>query len=341
MNLNEALETYRVALDAELRSTLDRGDLPLYHMLRYHLGWVDRDGRPSAGSGGKALRPAIFFLACEAAGGDWRSCLPAAAALELVHGFSLIHDDIQDNDLERRHRPTVWAIWGKEQAINAGDAMHVVASQAILRMVDRGALPAKVVAAADLLHVACLRMIEGQFLDLEQEARLDTTPDEYFDIVAKKTGALLECSAHLGAFFGTDDPGAIERLCAFGRWIGRAFQIRDDVLGIWGSADVLGKSTESDIRRKKKSLPAIYGLSQSTGADGAEIRRIYALPELTDADVETVLGILDRVGAKDYADRLTAEAHERALAALDGLPMDPDIAGRLRELAEFLGGREY
>lgn len=341
MDLAESFQTYRVELDRELRLALDRGDLPLYRMLRYHLGWVDPEGRPAEGSGGKALRPALCFLACEAAGGDWRSCVPAGAALELVHGFSLIHDDIQDGDLERRHRPTVWALWGVSQAINAGDAMHVTGPLSLLRMIDRGVPAEKVVRATRFFHEACLQMIEGQYLDLEQESRLDTTPDEYFAIVAKKTGALLACSAHLGAYFGTDDVLVVERLREFGRWIGRAFQVRDDVLGIWGSAEVLGKSTQSDIRRKKKSLPVIYALSTATGADRRELERIYRVPEMAGRDVETVLAILDRVGARAYADGQTALAHEQALAALDGVALDPSAAVRLHELAEFLGGREY
>ena len=341
MNLATSLQAYRVELDRELRAALDRDDLPFYDMLRYHLGWVDPEGRPAGGSAGKALRPTLCFLACEAVGGDWRTCLPAGAAIELIHGFSLIHDDIQDGDRERRHRPTVWAVWGVPQAINAGDAMHVIGALTLLRMSDRGVPPEKVVIAGKLFHRACLRMIEGQYLDLVQEVRLDTTPDDYFAMVAKKTGALLECSAYLGAYFGCDDSVKIERLREFGRAIGRAFQVRDDVLGIWGSAEVLGKSTESDIRRKKKSLPVVYALAHATGPSRQELERIYRLPELTDRDVQTVLAILDEVRARDYAEAQTDAAHEEAREAIAGLELEPSARARLDELAEFLGGRQW
>ena len=341
MDLASCLQTYRVELDRELRAALDRDNLPFYNMLRYHLGWVEPDGQPAGGSSGKALRPTLCFLACEAVGGDWRVCLPAGAAIELIHGFSLIHDDIQDGDRERRHRPTVWAIWGVAQAINAGDAMHVIGAMTLLRMIDRGAPPEKVVIAAGLFHQACLRMIEGQYLDLAQESRLEITPEDYFDVVAKKTGALLECSTNLGAYFGCDDIVKIERLREFGRAIGRAFQVRDDVLGIWGSAEVLGKSTQSDIRRKKKSLPVVYAFVQSTGASRQELERIYQLPTLTDRDVQTVLTILDEVRARDYAEAQTAAAHEEAREAIEDLDLNPSARARLDELAEFLGGRQW
>jgi geranylgeranyl diphosphate synthase type I len=142
--LPAAFIRYREALDAKLRSLLTSGLPPgghpeeLHRMLRYHLGWEDAEGHPIGSGGGKALRPTLCLLACEAAGGDWRKALPAAAALELVHNFSLVHDDIQDRDRERRHRATVWSVWGEAQAINAGDALLALGSLAILDLAAEG-----------------------------------------------------------------------------------------------------------------------------------------------------------------------------------------------------------
>jgi len=250
---------YQADLDAYLRDTLTEGHPPLlYRMMRYHLGWEDAQGRPTEAAGGKALRPGLCLWACEALGGERRKCLAAAAALELTHNFSLVHDDIQDGDRERRHRPTVWAVWGQGQAINAGDSLATLARLVLLRLAEEGLEPAAVVRACRILDEACLAMIEGQCLDLEFEDRAEVSLDEYLEMIEKKSGALFGAAIHLGALTAGADEGLGERFGRAGRLLGTAFQVRDDLLGVWGRRDVTGKPEAADIRRRKKTLPLLY-----------------------------------------------------------------------------------
>jgi geranylgeranyl diphosphate synthase type I len=305
-------------------------------MLRYHMGWADAEGRPLSAESGKALRPTLCLLACEAAGGDWQDALPAAAALELVHNFSLVHDDIQDHDAERRHRPTVWSVWGEPQAINAGDALLILGRLAVLRLAERGLPVDRVVEAARVLDERTLEIVEGQALDLSFEERLDVDEDDYLEMIEKKTGALFDCALRLGALAGSDDAATAEGLGACGRWLGVAFQVRDDALGIWGSESRTGKPSAQDVRNRKKSLPAVYGLARSD-----ELRAVYAQPHLADADVSLVLRALDGVGAAGYCRTVAEEYRGRALAQLEALPLEPGPAEELRRTADFILERDY
>ncbi|MEX0800431.1 MAG: polyprenyl synthetase family protein [Dehalococcoidia bacterium] len=333
----DAFHRYREALDGTLRSLLtsrdpDRSGL-LYRMLRYHLGWEDAEGRPSEGDGGKALRPTLCLLACEATGGDWRKALPAAAAVELTHNFSLVHDDIQDRDPERRHRPSVWAVWGEAQAINAGDALAGLARLAVLELRAEGLTEGGVIEAARALDEATLEMVEGQTLDLSFEDRLDVSEAEYLAMVEKKTGALFGCALRLGGLAGSDDGRIAAVLGELGRRLGVAFQIRDDVLGVWGEPASTGKARATDVWNRKKSLPVVYALSR---AEGGELRRVYAKAELSGDDVEAALAALDSAGARQYCEAALTERRQQALAALDGVELQAGPARELREVVEYL-----
>jgi geranylgeranyl diphosphate synthase type I len=345
--LPAAFDRYRGALDARLRALLT-GDLPagshpeeLHRMLRYHQGWEDAEGRPADSGGGKALRPTLCLLACETAGGDWRKALPAACALELVHNFSLVHDDIQDRDVERRHRPTVWAVWGKAQAINAGDALLALGRLAVLDLAGEGVPLERVVEAARALDRATLEIVEGQALDLSFEERLDVSEDAYLEMIEKKTGALFDCALRLGGLVGAGDPAVAASLGRCGRLLGEAFQIRDDMLGVWGAENRTGKPPAADIRNRKKSLPAVYVLARSEDATAAELRRIYSQPGLSDADVSMVLGALESVGAQAYCRTAAEERMERALQELSGAALREGPAAELREVADFVLERDY
>jgi hypothetical protein len=186
-----AFKRYRAAIDTELRAVLDDRQSPLYDMMRYHLGWVDEQGNPIKASPGKALRPTLCLLACEAVGGAWYKALPAAAGMELLHNFSLIHDDVQDDDRERRHRPTVWSIWGKPQAINAGDALATIAGLALIGLAQRGVPAAKQLLTTRLMYEACLTTIEGQYLDISYESRFDVVVGDYLEMIERKTAILI------------------------------------------------------------------------------------------------------------------------------------------------------
>ncbi len=347
MELPAPFPRYRGALHDRLRSLLS-DDLPpgshpeeLHRMLRYHLGWEDAEGRPTRSEGGKALRPTLCLLACEAAGGDWQTALPAAAALELVHNFSLVHDDIQDHDPERRHRPAVWSVWGEAQAINAGDALLALGRLAVLKLGREGVPAERVTEAARVLDECTLEIVEGQALDISFEERLDVGEDAYLEMIEKKTGALFDCALRLGGLAGADDPAISEALGRCGRWLGVAFQIRDDMLGVWGAENRTGKPPAADIRNRKKSLPVVYALARAEGATADELRRIYSQPQLSDSDVSTVLGSLDSVGAQAYCRGVAEEHRERALSELGGAGLKPGPAAELRQVADFLLDRDY
>ncbi len=338
----ELLAPYERELEAFLRSILAQQQPPaLYRMARYHLGWEDAGGRPVRAAGGKALRPLLCLLACEAAGRDWRRALPAAAAVELVHNFSLVHDDIQDGDRERRHRPTVWSIWGEPQAINAGDALLVLARLALLDLAERGLTAEAVVAAARVLDAATLEMVEGQVMDIGFEESLEVDLPAYLEMIEKKTGALFGCSLELGALVGGAEAGVVEAMGRCGRLMGAAFQVRDDMLGVWGAESQTGKQPAADIRRRKKSLPVVYALSHAEGPVLDELRRAYGQAELGDEDVSLVLRTLDALGAQAYCGRLAKERQTAALAELDRLDLRPDAAAKLRQTAAFLLERDF
>ena len=315
MKLPVVFERYRGCIDAQLRAALAGCQSPMYDMLRYHLGWLDEEGNPLLGAAGKALRPTLCLLACEAAGGAYEQALPAAAALELVHNFSLIHDDIQDGDRERRHRPTVWSIWGRPQAINAGTAMRVLASLALLGLADCDTPARKVLGAAHILDESCLRLIEGQYLDISYEDRLDVGVGDYLRMIELKTASLIACSLELGALLGTDDQRAIRALRRFGLNVGLAFQIRDDVLGIWGDEERTGKPVGSDIRRRKKSLPVVYALERVEGRTRTELVSTYNRQAIDDG-LDTVLNILAAMQAKARAESMAEEYCAKAIAEL-------------------------
>ena len=311
--------------------------------LRYHLGWADKDGNPAAtpASQGKALRPTLCMFACEALGGDLQHAVSAAAAIELIHNFSLIHDDIQDQDVERRHQPTVWSIWGQPKALVAGDSMQCLGDLSALRGAQRGVAPETTVRVSGILTEAYLEMIEGQCLDLGFEARTAITTDEYLHMIACKTGALIRCSVEIGAALANDDPQVTAAFASFGDYLGRAFQIRDDYLGVWGDEVATGKSTDSDIRRRKKSFPAVFALDRASGASRQDLHRIYAQEDLDDSDVERVMAIMDELGAPQYANELTAESAEQAIHALADIDLPRWARNEVDQLVDFLARREF
>lgn len=341
MNLKAPSLRYQPDLEAELRWIVGHSSLPLYHMMRYHLGWVDGSGQSRRTSGGKLLRPSLCLLSCESAGGDWHVALPAAAAVELVHNFFLIHDDIQDEGRERRGRPTVWRVWGQPQAINAGDTMHTLARLALLRLEGKGVAPAKILSAVRLLDETCLRLCEGQYLDMSYEQRLDISIDDYLDMIGLKTASLFECSLKLGALLGTDDERTIEGLGRFGNNLGLGFQIRDDVLGIWGEDEITGKSSAGDLLKKKKTLPVIYGMQMAGPEQRAGLLRVYCGERIIETDIAQAGEVLDGLGARRYADDVAGQYCRKALAELDETSISPSAKDQLRSLAQFMVEREY
>lgn len=330
MELNGFIETMLPAVETELRSIVAQ-HLPgrvaeLREMMSYHLGWTGEGAGKEAQ--GKRIRPLLVLLSAAAAGGDWHTALPAAAAVELIHNFSLIHDDIEDQSRLRRGRPTVWAVWGIPQAINAGDTMFTLAQIAILRIAN--IIPAnQALSAANCLNQTCLDLTRGQYLDISYEGRCDLTLEDYWPMVEGKTAALLGCCTELGAIAAGVDDTRRAAFRQFGLSLGLAFQAQDDWLGIWGDPSVTGKSAASDLTSGKKSLPVLFALQQ----DGRFARR-WAEGPLAAEEVPLISAWLAEDGAQEFtlqtADRLTSAA----LQALSIAIMDHDEAGTaLRALA--------
>ena len=338
-------DKYLEAIEQELHTIIDETMLPLQGtrlyaefltMFRYHLGWTDAQGHPIPADPGKRLRPLLCLLSCEAAGSDskermdaWRVAVPAAAAIELVHNFSLIHDDIQDNSAERRGRAALWSVWGMAQGINAGDAMFVLARLALDRLQDQVA-PATYASVHRQFDAATLALTQGQFLDISFEGRNQVTKQDYISMVQGKTAALLAASVAIGARIATDDTRLVQALAQYGENLGIAFQIVDDILGIWGDPAVTGKSAASDILAKKKSLPILMAWQLDTRG---ELVALFAKPTLTRQDVEQALHVLDGVHARDLVQAEADRYLDRALEALEATGQDNPAIRRLRELA--------
>jgi geranylgeranyl diphosphate synthase type I len=303
------------SIEIELQRQVARLDQPrtqpFHAMLTYHMGWTGEGAGPEAT--GKRIRPLMVLLTTAACGADWRPSLPAAAAVELVHNFSLVHDDIQDNSPKRRGRPTAWVRWGAPMAINVGDALFVLSNQAMLDLLPSH--PAATVArAASILHDTCLDLTRGQFLDMSYEERQDLTVDDYWPMVGGKTAALLSACCHIGALLGGADEARQEAYRSFGYELGLAFQVQDDILGIWGDEALTGKSAASDLVEGKNSLPVLYGLSQN-GKFAARWKQGPIQPE----EVKLVAQWLVDEGGYDHAqneaERWTARAIQNLEAA--------------------------
>jgi len=325
------LRSYLDAIDTELRCIISSREAvaPLYHMMAYHLGWLDQHLRPVDAYRGKRLRPLLCLLTCQAAGGDWHTALPAAAALELVHNFSLIHDDIEDKSTTRRGRRTVWSLWGLAQGVNVGDAMLVIARGTLARLLELGVPPARVIAATKALDRTCLRLCEGQYLDMAYESRLDLSEEAYIEMISAKTAALIATSAELGALLA----GALDKLDQYreyGHCMGLAFQMIDDILGIWGKAETTGKPTSSDILERKMTLPIIYALRESD--QRSALATLYARED-QGHDVGPIVEILDLAQARGYVRRRAEEQQGAALKALEAARPWPPAAQHLRDLA--------
>jgi len=312
---------------------------PMYGMMRYHLGWENQQGEPENAPKGKRLRPLLVLMTAQAAGGDPSDALPAAAAVELIHNFSLIHDDIEDGSPTRRHRPTLWTWVGAPQAINAGDAMFVLAHLAMLRLREKNIPPEHIVEAMHVLDDTCLRLTQGQFLDMDFETRMDVTLDDYLFMIEGKTAALIAASSVLGAIIA--DSPTPEPYRAFGHALGLSFQIEDDILGIWGEEALTGKSTTSDILTRKKTLPVVYALSQS-GPAADELRAFYAREApLTPDELPRILALLDELGARTYAETQGRAYAQAALEALQAAQGDPATIQMLTGLVHKLVGRRW
>jgi geranylgeranyl diphosphate synthase type I len=330
-----ALARTRDVVEPAMRAAVDRLDPTSARIARYHFGWTDADGRPVNDNGGKAVRPALALLSAAAVHADDMLALPGAVAVECVHNFSLLHDDLMDGDVERRHRPTVWSLWGASAAILVGDALLTLAQQVLA---DSGLVTAS--AAIDLLGAATQELIRGQFADLDFEQRRDVALGECIAMAEGKTGALLACSAAIGATLAGADRSRVDALAAYGMHIGVAFQLVDDLLGIWGDPARTGKPVGSDLRARKKSLPVTY--AANAGGPASEELASWLATEGPDSDaaVQRAAGLVETAGGRAWA----AEEARRRLAAavqsLDPVSLAAPARDELVALARFVVDRE-
>jgi geranylgeranyl diphosphate synthase type I len=341
MSLLKAFERYLPLIEAELHEVVDppeHGVSVYYGMMQYHLGWMDERFEVISARSGKRIRPLVCLLCCEAAGGQAENALPAAASVELVHNFSLIHDDIQDGSHYRRGRRAVWDVWGGAHAINVGDGMFVLARLALHRLVGRGFSADHQQAANLVLDHACLALCEGQYFDMTFEERLDVDLDQYLRMIRKKTATLLATACRLGAMAAGAEGEIADHYYRFGENLGLAFQIQDDILGAWGDEQVTGKSAATDIRDKKKTLPVVYVLNHPDERHSAwQLVDLYSQEgPLSRADIKTALTILERAGARAYAEELAEKYYRCALESLNASGKENEARAALRELAASL-----
>ncbi|MFF8317730.1 family 2 encapsulin nanocompartment cargo protein polyprenyl transferase [Streptomyces bobili] len=331
------LEETRGTVDPALQAALDSLPGSMRRISRYHFGWEHADGTPAAGNAGKAIRPALVLAAAAALGGPAArtAALPAAAAVELIHNFTLLHDDVMDRDATRRHRPTAWTVFGDADAILAGDALQALA----LGMLAADPHPASAAAAARLADCV-VELCAGQHSDTAMEKRgpSEVTLDEVLAMAEAKTGALLGCACALGALYAGAPEDDVEALDAFGREAGLAFQLIDDVIGIWGDPRHTGKPAGADLVARKKSLPVVAALGSGTPA-ATELAELYALPHEQGDDVERMTLAVERAGGREWAQEQAADRMARAMSELARAIPDPESAGGLLSLAEFVTRR--
>ncbi len=332
----EVLERARLLVLPALVEVADRLSPELALPARYHFGWTEADGTPSLSSGGgKSVRSALALLSAEAAGAHASVGLPGALGVELVHNFSLIHDDIIDNDSLRRHRPALWNAFSLGEGVIVGDALHNLAFQQLLD----DPTPARVAAAADLAS-ATAGMIAGQSQDMRFDKQTSASVEECLQMLSRKTAALISHASAVGAILAEAPAPLVSALRRFGLEIGKGFQIMDDLLGIWGDPSVTGKPAGNDLRERKKSFPVAAALG-SGGRAGAELAELLARDRLGSDEVAHAAGLVEEAGGRKAAEDTARQALEDARAVLLSSDAASDARAELLALAEFIVDREH
>lgn len=307
----------RSTCEPVLRESVGSLPEPLRRMAGYHFGWWDPAGHPINADRGKSLRPALTIATAIAFGGKSADAAPAAAAIELAHNCTLIHDDVIDGDHTRRGRGTVWRVWGTADAIQLGDALHALAIRALTNVATRWTSE-----AVGRLETALIEVCRGQSEDCAFETRAQVGVDEYVRMAAGKTGALTGCACALGALSAGAGPAAVAALDRFGHELGLGFQFVDDMLGIWGDPASTGKPAGNDLARRKQSLPVVTALASNTTA-AVELSQLYGsqLP-MAAGDVDRAAALVDAAGARQSTER---QAERRLAAAIAALPDSPPL----------------
>jgi geranylgeranyl diphosphate synthase, type I len=334
------------AIEAEMRSVLQADERlttyqpsepdRFYGMMHYHMGWLDENLKPSSHNSGKRIRPILCLLSCAVAGGEWQKAVPAAAAIEILHNFSLVHDDIQDASPTRRGRATLWTLWSEAQAINTGDAMFAKAHLALNRLGEHGTNPAIVVQAFRRFDETCVELTKGQYLDMRFESLGQVSVEDYLTMIAGKTAALVALCCELGAMAAGATETVVNHLAQFGQNLGLAFQVNDDILGIWGDESVTGKSAATDIITRKKTLPVLYALEKSPA-----LKALYEGQAIGQEFVRNAVSMLDESGARQFAEERAKYYSHEALAHLEAINPTGDAGAALFQLSRMLLQRDH
>ncbi|MGW5411518.1 polyprenyl synthetase family protein [Actinomadura geliboluensis] len=330
----------RELVDGALRAAVGRLDPRTYRVAAYHLGWTDEEGHPRKAPAGKALRPALALLSARAAVAPPESALPGAVAVELTHAFSLLHDDIMDGDRTRRHRPAAWTVFGEASAILTGDALLALAGEVLLEAPGQGSAR-----AARALSTATRRLIAGQSLDMDFESRRQVGVDECVAMASDKTAALLACSCSIGAVLDDAPRPLTEALEAFGTDLGIAFQLADDLLGIWGDPATTGKPAMSDLRSRKMSLPVVAALNSGT-PEGAKLAELYARPEPraaepAESELAEAAALVEAAGGRAWAELEAESRVQRAAEHLLAARMPDSARTEFLRIADFVTRRDH
>ncbi|OKJ73465.1 dimethylallyltranstransferase [Streptomyces sp. TSRI0107] len=337
VDVTALLERGRTLATPVLRAAIDRLAPPMDMVAAYHFGWIDADGKPADGDGGKAVRPALAVLSAEVTGAAPETGVPGAVAVELVHNFSLLHDDLMDGDEQRRHRDTVWKVHGPAQAILVGDALFALANELLLELgtVEAGR-------ATRRLTTASRALIDGQAQDISYELRDRVTVEECLEMEGNKTGALLACACSIGAVLGGADDRTADTLEKYGYHLGLAFQAVDDLLGIWGDPDATGKQTWSDLRQRKKSLPVVAALAAG-GSASERLGEILAadavssdFANFSEEEFAARAALIEEAGGREWTAEEARRQHAIAIEALDAVDMPDRVRAQFSALADFV-----
>ena len=316
-----------------LRASAISSDTFTGRMGAYHMGWLDRDGRPADSQPGKFVRPALCLWSCEACGGDVSDALPVAASLEWMHNFTLVHDDIQDGDRERRNRETVWSVWGSAQGINAGDALQALAFRTLAQ---NGKYPERHLRAVRVIADAVLVVVEGQSLDLRLEGKPETSLQTYLRMIRSKTGALIGASLEAGAVVAGSTTAVARNLSKAGVLLGTAFQIRDDWLGTWGDSAATGKSSSGDLGRCKLTYPIVAGYAAMKEPKRARMRKLFREPGPNAAAVRE---LLEETGGPELTSAAPRDFADKAIAVVRALRLPKRHVDDFHEVAQYVANR--
>ena len=332
-------DEYQRAVEAELLDVFEGREGFLYNLLRYHLGWIDQQGSPQDGGPRLHFQGAVALVCCEAMGADYHRALPAAAGVELVHHFTLVHGEVQAGRTESVDRPGIWWVWGPAQAINAGDGLHALGRTTIMRLAQNGSSPERVLRAVRSLDTACLRLCEGQYVDLEFQDQLMITDAAYLDMVNRKAGSLTGCAAETGSLAAEVGDEACSAMQEMGVKLGAAWQIARDNGDLWGERG--DGMTASNIIAKKKSLPVIHALEHGSLATKRELGTIYMKRVLEPSDASRLVEILDETGGRDAAEIRARQLVDEGISVASAAGVTSEGMSLLGELGEWAlaGGR--